>query len=129
MRSPSPEQHSSKRHQCCQLTRLTAITGGGTVIANAASYADAAGLGLSARLLSLRGGGAHPRHIRRGPGRHRLGRIGAGVPRSYPERYRTTAAPAANRERVPDEPTTQVQTASEFADGAPTMHFQTAVRR
>jgi hypothetical protein len=41
MRSPSPEQHSSKRHQCCQLTRLTAITGGGTVTANAASYAAA----------------------------------------------------------------------------------------
>ena len=36
------------------------------------------------------------------------GRIGA-VPRAYPERYRTTAAPAPNRGRVPNEPKTQVQ--------------------
>ena len=39
--------------------------------------------------------------------------------RAYPERYRTTAAPAPNRERAPNELKTQVQLAFEFAGNAP----------
>ena len=49
--------------------------------------------------------------------------------RAYPERYRTTAAPAPKRERVLNEPKAQVQLVFEFADGAPTRQFRIAVRR
>ena len=54
--------------------RLAAITGGGTVAANAVSNAEAAAVGLGGRLLGLSGGGVHPCDISRGRGRHRYRR-------------------------------------------------------